>query len=297
MTLVPLRAEEVEQALKEKRIDAAAVIAVPGGKEATTVLKAVERATNRQLTVLPVAGGEALAQRIPALTTIEIPAGALGGRPSQPEEQLDAVGVSYRLVGRNDLDPSMVAELTEQLFELRPRLARIAPAANRIEAPESIMSATLPVHPGAIQYLERERLTFFERYGDYIYLVMFSMGGIGSAFAWLTQRFLRRRRELVDEVLDRLMCILSEARVARTAKQLDDLAVEVDNLVTHAVRYARNRTTGTRTMTALIMAIDSARAAIADRRRDVLREGGASGQPESAHKLIAAGSPAKRAAG
>ena len=63
-------------------------------------------------------------------------------------------------------------------------------------------------------------------------------------------------------------------REPRRVDQLDELSIEIDGLVTHAVRHARRRTTNTRTMTALLMAIDSARAAVAERRRGVLDEPG-----------------------
>ena len=270
VTLVPLRTDEVEAALRDKRVDAVVVIAVPGDREATAVLKAAEAATKRTVHAIAIGEGAVMAERTPALTEIKVAVGALGGLPKQPAEELATVGISFRLVARSDLDAGIVGDFTEQLFKLRPRLARLSPAANRIKAPESSMSATLPVHPGAIRYLEREQQTFFERYGDWIYLSLFCGGGVSSAFAWMTQRLIRRRRELVDEVLDRLTCILSEVRSAKTVRSLDDLAVETDTMVTHAVRYARNKSTSTRTMSTLIMAIDSVRAAIADRRRDVL---------------------------
>jgi hypothetical protein len=67
-----------------------------------------------------------------------------------------------------------------------------------------------------------------------------------------------------------LLCILSEARKATSVIALDELAMEIDGLVTHAVRHVRRRKGSTRTMGALMMAFDSARSAIADRRRDLL---------------------------
>ena len=69
---------------------------------------------------------------------------------------------------------------------------------------------------------------------------------------------------------DRLLSILSDARKATTVIALDELAMEIDGLVTHAVRHVRRGKGSTRTMGALMMALESARAAIADRRRDLL---------------------------
>jgi hypothetical protein len=75
----------------------------------------------------------------------------------------------------------------------------------------------------------------------------------------------------VDRVIDRLLAILGEARAAKSTDQLDKLAVEIDELVSHAVRHARRRSTNTRTMSAMILALDTARSTVADRRRE-LRE-------------------------
>jgi hypothetical protein len=162
--------------------------------------------------------------------------------------------------------------VTQNLFQMRSRVVQAAAAANLLKAPDTdtLTSATLPNHPGAVDYLQREQLTFMDRYGDWLWLALFSMGGVSSAFAWLAQRFARKRRELVDEVLDRLVCVVTDAREAGTLDDLDDLALEIDSLVTHAVRYARLRTTGARAMSALRLAIEAARAAVAERRRDLM---------------------------
>lgn len=275
VTIVPLRPEEAEAAVAGRKVDALALLAAPSASGAATLLKGLERAMNGKMTFVPVAEAEAISQKNPVLTAINIPAGALGGRPTLPEEEVKTIGVSYRLMARANLDRGTVSEATQFLFEMRSRLAKANPAANLMKAPDSddSTSAALPNHRGAIDYFEREQLTFMDRYGDWIYLLMFMGGGLGSATAWIRQRIAKRRRELVDEVLDRLLCILSEARATTAVRDLDELAVEIDGLVTHAVRYARNRTTDTRTMSALILAIDAARAAIADRRRDLVNLG------------------------
>ena len=40
--------------------------------------------------------------------------------------------------------------------------------------------------------------------------------------------------------------------------ELDAMSTEIDHLVTHAIRYARQQGTNTRAMSALILAIDAA---------------------------------------
>jgi hypothetical protein len=247
-------------------------VASPTSAAAENLIAAVTNASGGKMKVIPVADAEALAQRSPALTVIDIPAGAFKGRPKQPEEEIKTIGVSYRLMARSDLDRIAVAQATQYLFQYRPRLAVMTPAANDIKAidTDTATGAALPIHPGAVDYFAREQLTFMERYGDWLWLALFSMGGISSAAAWVAQQFVRKRRELIDVLLDRLLKILGDARQATLVKELDDLALELDRLVVMAVKYGRNRTTNARSMSALILGIDSARSAIADRRRDML---------------------------
>ena len=76
----------------------------------------------------------------------------------------------------------------------------------------------------------------------------------------------RRRKQLVENVLDRLLEILGEAREAADIDTLDKLTVEIDGLVTHAIRQARWRASEPMATTALTLAIDSSRAAVNDRR-------------------------------
>ena len=194
----------------------------------------------------------------------------------------DRQRVSYRLMARVGLDRSPVSKVTQYLFQMRSRIAQPAPSVNLMKAPdnETMTSAALPNHPGAVDYFNREQESFMDRYGDWLWLLLFAGGGISSALAWMSEFFARKRRELVDEVLDRLTCLISEARQAKTLADLDAVTTEIDHLVTHAIRYARQQGTNTRAMSALILAIDAARAAVADHRRDL------QGRRSSAGRLV-----------
>ncbi len=268
VTVVPLTLSEAGPALAAKRIEAVALLAAPGGTTVSALVKSLNKVAERKVMVLSVTEAAAIADELPRFSEVEIPAGGLGGARKQPGEAVKTVGVSYRLMARSELDRVTVARLTQALFQLRSRLARSTPLANRMQAidPDSAVGAALPNHPGAIDYFAREQKTFLERYADWIYIVMFSGGGVLSALAWIRQRVLKRRREMVDKLLDRLLILLTESRAATSHRQLDVIAAEVDSLVATTVRQARRRSSGTRTMGALILAIDSTRAAIMDRR-------------------------------
>src|SRR3954453_12028367 len=139
-------------------------------------------------------------------------------------------------MARVGLDRSPVSKVTQYLLQMRSRIARSAPSVNLMKAPENetMTSAALPNHPGAVDYFNREQESFMDRYGDWLWLLLFAGGGISSALAWMAEFFARKRRELVDEVLDRLTSLISEARQAKTLAELDEVTREVDHLGAHA---------------------------------------------------------------
>ncbi|WP_375458058.1 TAXI family TRAP transporter solute-binding subunit [uncultured Enterovirga sp.] len=284
--VLPLAEEAILPALKAGRIQAAAIVTAPTGMMASTFVRALASGYDGKVDVLGVEGLDALVHSRPELASATIPAGVWGSRPKRPEEDVKTVGVSYRLMAHKDLDRSVVALLTESLFQTRSRLAMVARSANSMRAPEmdtasSATSATLPNHPGSVDYFQRETQSVMDRYGDWIYLGAFFGSGLLSAVAAFYQRFRRRGREKIDDVLDRLIAILSEARGAENIAMLDELSAEIDGLLSRAVEHARDHSSGPRASTALVLALDGARASIAERRRDLIgqtdparREGG-----------------------
>ena len=271
--VVPLKLGEVATALSEKRVDAVAVIASPASKIAGAVVRAIEMGSpDRKIGFVSIPDGDAILQRFPELQSLTIPAGTFGGRPKRPDEEVRTVGASYRLMARGSVSRVAIASATQHLFEWRSRLAAAAPAAKLMKAPDfdttvAATSARLPNHPGAVDYFEREQQTFLDRYEDYIYLLAFFGGTIGSGIAWIGQRLARKRRERIDIVLDRLLDIMREVRAATSAAELDEIAIETDGLVADVVCYARERSIDARTVSALVLAVDGVHAAISDARR------------------------------
>ena len=275
VAVVTLKAGDVTAALIARRVDAVAIIASPTSKTAGAVVRAVELGSpEHKVTFAEIPDGAAILQRFPELQAVTIPAGTFGGRPKRPEEEIRTVGSSYRLMARGTVSRVAVASATQHLFEWRSKLAASAPAAKLMKAPDfdttvAATSARLPNHPGAVDYFEREQQTFLDRYEDYIYLLAFFGGTIGSGIAWLGQRLARKRRERIDVVLDRLLDIMREVRAASVPADLDVIALETDGLVVDVVAYARERAIDTRTVSALILAVDGVHAAVADARRQL----------------------------
>jgi hypothetical protein len=198
------------------------------------------------------------------------------------------VGASYRLMARASLSRVVAADVTQQLFEKRSAAALATDAAEYVQAPAydttvAATSARIPIHPGAIDYYERDQHGFIERYGDTLYLLGALAGGLVSVLAWIRQRLAGLRRERIDEIMDRLLEIAGQARALRDPAAIAALNAEVDALAMDVVRYAREREPDTRTMSAASVAIDTARATIADCRAHAAEEGGRAGRPVRLH--------------
>src|SRR5215207_8219876 len=76
------------------------------------------------VTIVPIEQSEALALKLPTLTQMKIPPGTLSGRPELPDEEVETVAVSYRLMARSDLDRGPLSKLTQYLFQMRSRIAQ-----------------------------------------------------------------------------------------------------------------------------------------------------------------------------
>jgi TRAP-type uncharacterized transport system substrate-binding protein len=256
------------EALTTGKVGALALLTQSGDRDGAALLRELSQALPGGLSILPVEETAALEASFPYLTATEIPASAFGGRPALPAEALKTVAVSFRLVAAFGVDRRQVADLAERLFAARVRIARTAPQANLMKAPDTdeATSALLPNHPGAIDYFEREQKTFMDRWGDLIWLALFGVGGASSALAWLARVFMRKRRVAVDEMLERVTGALVAAHAATTGAELDAHSLALDGLVIEAMVQTTAGHTSARDLSAMILATDAARAAIAHKR-------------------------------
>ncbi|SFL40069.1 TAXI family TRAP transporter solute-binding subunit [Methylobacterium pseudosasicola] len=268
VALVEVSEADLTSAFTRKRIDAVVSVIAPTAPTAQRIVESVQAASrSRKVAFVDVENADAIVARMPRLQMVTMPAETFGGSPKVPEEDVHTVGASYRLMARASLPRSVAADVTQHLFELRSGLANVTAAADYVQAPayESTVGATsarLPIHPGAVDYFEREQQSFIERYETWIYLVAFLGGGIGSAFAWVGQRLSRLRRERVEEATDRLLAIRQEAQDSPDPERLITLAREIDDLAGDIARHALERPTEARTLSAAAIAIDAARSTI-----------------------------------
>jgi TRAP transporter TAXI family solute receptor len=268
-----LSTAELPKALENKEVDAVFAVGIPSIGHLADAVATVAQVGHGQPVFFPISEATALAQRFPAFEATQIVRGAFGGAQPKPAKEFETLGVSTLLVAHNSLRNSTVGDLTRLMLAARPAIAHKVPVANRIEAPNTDKGAALPVHPGAAAYLDDEEETFFDKYSDFVYIGAMVLSLLGSGLAALASRMRTTNDEISDELLNRLTEIFKEARVAKSAAELDLLEEETDELLISALRSDNRRSMDGVRLGALGIALQQARHAIAEKRRELLTSG------------------------
>jgi TRAP transporter TAXI family solute receptor len=278
---IVLAANEVEEALRTKRVDAVLAVGTVTGRTMTEAVAGAMQAAGGAPVFIPVEEADAIAQRSPKFESLEVVRGSFGGTPPRPGNTIETLGVSHRLVARTNLDDNVVSELTKLLFTARPTLAQEVPLANKIEAPDTTKGQTLPVHAGASAYYDGEVQTFFERYGDWFYLVIMVLSIAGSGIAAMASSAANKARARNMELLRELLAIVRRAHEGGSIEELDDLDRQADDILGAALAKAGSGGIDNAGVAAFTLGLDQARRAIGERRRILLAQGG--GEHELAH--------------
>jgi TRAP-type uncharacterized transport system substrate-binding protein len=266
---VSLTLAELSRAVENKEIDAVLAVGVLGSDGLTEAVNMVAVAGHGQPVFLPIAEAKAIAQRSPAFEGVEVMRGAFGGAQPKPPENFDTLGVSTRLVARNSLGNEVAGALTRLLLAARPAIAARIPIANRIEAPATDKGAALPVHPGALAFLDDEEESFFDKYSDVFYIGAMCLGALGTGLAAIAGWFTRHQSTDADKILRRLLEITKAVRSARHAGLLDGYEEEADELLALALAPDAVHASSVNRMGALTLALNQVRHAIAEQRQSL----------------------------
>ena len=263
VTLRPLAMQELVPAIHSGEVDAVFVVAPVGDRFARDVARAFRGDGAGEVGLVAIAEADALASLDPALDTTEIPRGAFGGTPAWPPEARTTLAVSHRLVARQSLAEETVSDLTRLLVSLRLQVATEVAAANQVELPGTDdRAAKLPVHPGTIAYGEGETKTFFERYGDWIYMGIFGASLAGSVLAALFSGLMRARSEGPSTPLERMVALRAGLEPDPTPERRREAADAVEAILREGLGNGRGRPDPTE-LTALLLLAEELRRRLA----------------------------------
>ena len=277
---VPLDKVQVSQidpanladAVRKNTVD---VIFVAGSAIGQAISDAVKAATQNGVapTFIEIDQADGIAKRNIAFDSIEIDAGTFGGVPPTPDDKLTSLSFPEYLVARKSFNHAAIADLAKVIYTSRLAIAAQLNGDVKIEAPSTDKDADALVHQGALDYLNDDQKTFFDRYGDDIFYGMLIFPVFGSAIAGVAS-YLRsdsrtRRLRLLQKVLD----LVRKVHAAQTLEAIEHLQVEADNLVIAIIHLSEHEEFDESVRMSFSFALDQLRFAIAARRTAILDHG------------------------
>ena len=263
--IVQFPAAEAAEAIRNQKADAYLAAGPVNSKTTADAINASMHDGGTP-TFLPIDSAEAIAQNHPAYEASDIPAGAFGGSPVRPDEEVKTIGFSHHIVARKGLSDSTVAAFTRQLFAIRQQLMTEYPLAAKIETPDTDKDAVIPAHPGAAAFVDGEEKTFLDRYSDYIWWALMALSAMGSAGAWFAGYLKKDERSNNSPLRERLLEMLARARHSDSAEELERMQSEADDILRDILHCFEDGAIEEGALTAFNIALEQFHNAVADRR-------------------------------
>src|ERR1700739_4592325 len=263
--IIQFPAGEAADAIRSQKADAY-LAAGPINSKITAEAIAVSTHDGATPTFLAIDSAEAIAQNHPMYEASEIPAGAFGGSPDRPDDEVKTISFSHHIVARKGLSEATVAAFTRQLFAIRQQVMSEFPLAAKIETPDTDKDAAIPVHPGAAAFVDGEEKTFLDRYSDYIWWGLMLLSATGSAGAWFAGYLKKDERSAHSSLRERLLDMIAIARHSDSTEELDQMQAEADNILRDTLHSFEYGAVEAGALTAFNIALEQFHNAVADRK-------------------------------
>jgi hypothetical protein len=270
-TLIAFSAdEEARDAFANGRIDAVVLMDRPDSPRVRAFFADLGQGANAPV-LLSVEASVARARQ-PHVESATVPAAVVDPRRTLPAEELTTIGLKRVVLVSNELSRGTVWSLARFLFERRDQLAASTPAVVALQPPSTDRGSSIPVHPGASDYVDATEMTFLTRYSDFIYMSLCFSGVFGSLWAALHTRYRFSERHGLTALIAGLAEVGQRAAVVTETDELTGLEREAADRVLSAVqnpRYAADP----QAMGVLQFTFAAAQVAIEARRRELMRDG------------------------
>jgi hypothetical protein len=263
--IIQFPGSEAADAIRGQKADAY-LAAGPVNSKITSDAIAASNRDGGTATFLAIDSAEAIAQNHPVYEASAIPAGAFGGSPDRPEDEVKTISFSHHIAARKDISDATIAAFTRQLFAARKPLMAEFPMAAKIETPDTDKDAVIPVHPGAAAFVDGEEKTFLDRYSDYIWWGLMALSAMGSAGAWFAGYLKKGERNTNASQREHLLDMLVQARRSDSIEELDRMQAEADDILRSTLLCFEHGAIAEGALTAFNIALDQFHHAVADRK-------------------------------
>jgi TRAP transporter TAXI family solute receptor len=263
--IVQFPVNEAAEAIRNQKADVY-LAAGPVNSKITAEAIAASTKDGGTPTFLAIDSAEAIAQNHTAYEAAEIPAGAFGGSPDRPDDEVKTISFNHHVVARKGLSESVIAAFTRQLFAARQQLLTDFPLAAKIETPDTDKDAAIPVHPGAAAFVDGEEKTFLDRYSDYIWWGLMALSAMGSVGAWFAGYLKKDERNNNSSLRERLLNMIATARRSESPEELDQMQAEADDILRDTLHCYEHGAIEEGALTAFNIALEQFHNAVADRK-------------------------------
>jgi TRAP-type uncharacterized transport system substrate-binding protein len=267
LKLIPLAADDLAAAIRDKRVTAVVVAGnLRSGSVADTVAIAA-KTFKGGIRFLDIEAAEAIAKRLPEVEAIEIDQGLFGGAPPLPDDSVDTVGMSVRLVADARLGAEKVSDFLHTFSKIKQQLMVRVPGSGGISIPDPDDETAFVLHQGVRTFNKGEIINFSDKYGDQIYFGGLLASGIGSmcagAFGMIESR---RRKRSIAQVME-IEALRHRIDEVRTEADLADIEARCEDIFRLALRKAMHDELEPAAVTAFQLSYGQVRDRIGDRRR------------------------------
>jgi TRAP transporter TAXI family solute receptor len=257
-----VRPNEMRGAIESGRFHAMMAVGPRSSRLLTELVSHMTEVTNGDLRFIPITEAPAIEQRYPLLEAETIVRGLFAGSPPKPDKDVATLTVTHEMLASRSLSEATIADFTRTLLASKSQIAAEAPLAASMEAPDQERTSPIPIHQGTTTYLDGQISTFFERYGDWFYIVIMVVGLGGSVIAGMISASASRARQGAMAMLADVQRIGADARNAESARSLDELEAEAERIFGNTLSEAANQNIDATALVAFQMAFEQARRAI-----------------------------------
>jgi len=208
----PCFKSDIPSAFNDGMIDAVFVVKAPMNTFVSNLLKT----TNTKIITIDQCA--ALTIKQPALKTTMIPKGIYSGSPAVPSKGIETISVNRLLVAHTGADEEAIKTITSVLFERRLDLLKYTPLAGLVSQPDWNNGTTMPIHPGAMSYYDKDKPSYFEENADFLALLITLALMAGSGLLALKNYLDQSQKNIADQYSKELFDILKDV------KKSDDVA-------------------------------------------------------------------------
>lgn len=203
---IPMSSDQATQALIQHQVDAIfKVRAAPNEQIAHIIQSCPSR-------IVPITQGAAMKLKQPSLDEALIPEGAYRGNPPIPETDISTIAVDRLLVAREDAPAEAIKLITQVLFERRRELLQKTPLAGFIRQPRRETGTFIPVHIGAQQFYDREKLPYLVENADFFALILSLLLVLTSGILGVRSFLINKQKNKADEYTKELVKLTEVVR-------------------------------------------------------------------------------------